>query len=303
MAFCKNYMRREESIGMKGVVKRIFSMIIVESVLLTICTGCAMDRKSPFFSMIETKHEKQDANAVLENFSEYVQNEDFTKFDYAYNQGKHIYQAECVTEIDAYRNEKNMVFCADTKDAEYYYNQKEGVLHCEIKSNVETNDLDGKQMKWSDFPFDTTMEKAYQMLSYLCEAKDYLYLEYEYKSLADWGCKNLLTLFYRECSNEGTEEWDNRTSEWKEQFGESTPYYVSVFCNDDGTKFNCISMVWYEENIRYTVTWNSYDAILQSERCVIRYEYDHGLRTDNVPALEEQRERLKNEMGNNLIYE
>lgn len=38
---------------------------------------------------------------------------------------------------------------------------------------------------------------------------------------------------------------------------------------------------------------NSHEQILQSERCVISYEYDHGLREDNVPAIGEQRERLK----------
>ena len=62
-------------------------------------------------------------------------------------------------------------------------------------------------------------------------------------------------------------------------------------------------MVWYEGALRYTVTWNSHEQILQSERCVIRYEYDHGLREDNVPAIEEQREWLKKELGDEPLYE
>ena len=266
------------------------------------CIGCNKARRSPFFSSIESKYDEQDAELVLENFCEYVQNTDFTEFDYAYSQEAHIYQEEVVTEIDAYRNEKYTVFCSDTPEAHYYYNQQDGILHCDMKVNGEISDLEEKKMEWSDFPFDSTMEKAYNMLSYLCESKDYLYLEYEEKTLSDWEYQKRLSMSYWDRYNKGVEDWDNRTPEWEEQFGECGPYSISVFCNDEGTKFNCISIIWYEGVIRYTVTWNSYDAILQSERCVIRYEYDNGLRSDNVPALEEQREELKKEIENNPLY-
>ena len=283
--------------------RRMLPIIVIGTVLLTICTGCEAEKKSPFFTIIETKYDEQDAEAVLENFREFVQNTDFTKFDYAYHQGEHKYQEEYVTEIDAYRNIYNTVFYADAKEAKYYYNEEEGILHCDTKGNEEASDLEGKEMGWTDFPFDTEMKKAYHMLSYLCDSKDYLHLEYERKALSQWNYLNRLSMDYWDRYNEGLEEWDNQTPEWIEQFGECGPYSISVFCNDDGTRFNSISMVWYEGALRYTVTWNSHEQILQSERCVIRYEYDHGLREDNVPAIEEQREWLKKELGDEPLYE
>ena len=177
------------------------------------------------------------------------------------------------------------------------------ILHCDVKTGGEVSDLEGLEMEWSDFPFDEEMEKAAAMLSYLCESKDYLQLDYEKKELGHWEYQNRLCLSYWEEHNGERETWDCRTPEWEEQFGECGPYSVAVFCNDDGTKFNAISMTWYEDDMRYTVTWNSYEEILQSDRCVIRYEYDHGLRTDNVPALDTQREQLKEEMGDCPLYE
>lgn len=288
---------------MKKNGKRLLGVVIIGIVLMTTCTGCVTERKSPFFSMIENEYEDSDAAIVLENFCEYVQNTDFTEFDYAYHQGEHKYQPEYVTQIDAYRNVKNAVFCANTKEAEYYYNKAEGLLHCDMKANGEISDLEGKQLEWAQLPFDEAMEKAYHMLAYLCDSKDYLQLEYEEKMLADWDCKNLLTISYSERRGKETQEWDNRTPEWEEQFGECGPYSIKVFCDDEGMKFLAISMTWYEGALRYTVTWNSYDEIIQSDRCVIRYEYEHGLRTDNVPRVEEQKEQLKKEIEENPLYD
>lgn len=276
---------------MKRIIKRTLSAIVAGSMIISVCTGCVLERKSPFFTMIETEHGDEEANAVLENFCEYVRDTDFTEFDYAYSQDTHNYQPGFVTKVNAYRNEKNTVFYAQEKETDYYYNAEDGILHC------ETGDLDGKQMEWSQFPFDKTAKKAYDMLSYLCETKDYLSVEYEGKALAHWNYKNRLSLSYWERD----EEWDHRTPEWEEKFGESGPYSIAAFCNEEGTGFNSISMSWYEGALRYTVTWNSYEEILQSDRCVIRYEYDHGLREDNVPALDEQREQLKEEID--FIYE
>jgi len=275
-------------------------VILTAIAVMTICAGCG---KSPFFSAIETEYENQDAEIVLENFCEYVQNTDFAEFDYKYEQGVHKYQPEYVTEAEAYRNLKHTVFYADTKEAEYYYNRAEGVLHCDMKSEDETSDLEGRQMAWEEFPFDETAEKAYRMLSYLCVAKDYLHLEYGRKSLAEWEYENQLSMSYWDCYNEGLEDWNNRTQEWEEQFGECAPYSVTAFCNEDGTKFNCITVTWYEGTVRYSVTWNSYDAILLSDRCVIRYEYDHGLRKDGVPSIDEQRNQLRAEMENGPYYD
>ena len=102
-------------------------------------------------------------------------------------------------------------------------------------------------------------------------------------------------------TNRGTLSGTGQTEEWTQHFGQAVPREIFVACNDDGTAWQSVVMRWMSPGDAARSA-GTVMTLLQSDRCVIRYEYRHGLRQDGVPLLEEQKEQLLREMGDHPYY-
>ena len=202
--------------------------------------------------------------------------------------------------MQAYRNRKQTVFQAEMSGGTFYYNQGEGILHCDTAEG--TGPWDGQACVWEDFPFDAVNQRGNEMLHTLLASGEFTDVVCEYVDAIDYDCKNMLRIYFWDHDKSGNPEWNGQTEEWTQHFGQAVPREIFVACNDDGTAWQSVVMRWDEPWGRCEVCWNSYDALLQSDRCVIRYEYRHGLRQDGVPSLEEQKEQLLREMGSHPYY-
>ena len=307
-----------ENTGKKAVV-----LLLLAAVMLLACTGCSvLGKKLTFFPGLEVDHGKEQAEDMAERFFSFVEETDFSAWDYGvtyeiYDETSYARSggetfdvpeewlsfgaaSESTGTVQAYRNLKRTVFQAEMSDGTYYYNQQEGMLHCDQGNG--TKEPEGKEVSWEELPFDEISAKANAMLHYLADSGDYLDVVYEYVSKADYEYKNMLRIYYWDHQKEGLPQWSDQGGQWADRFGQGEPWEIFVACSEDGSAYQAVVMRWDEPFGRCEVVWNSYDALLQSERCVIRYEYAHGLRPEGNQDLSRQREALLREMGEEPYY-
>ncbi len=284
---------------------RVLGLLLFAAAIF--CPGCGtLGDDLTFFPGYERTFGKTETEKTLKRFLAFAEQTDFSEWDYGVeyevSEGapEEISRKGMTGQVQAYRNRKQTVFQAEMSGGTFYYNRGEGILHCDTAEG--TGPWDGQACVWEDFPFDAVNQRGNEMLHTLLVSGEFTDVVCEYVDAIDYDCKNMLRIYFWDHDKSGNPEWNGQTEDWTQHFGQAVPREIFVACNDDGTAWQSVVMRWDKPWGRCEVCWNSYDALLQSDRCVIRYEYRHGLRQDGVPSLEEQKEQLLREMGDHPYY-
>ena len=154
------------------------------------CPGCgALGDGLTFFPGYERTFGKTETEETLKRFLAFAEQTDFSEWDYGveYEVGEgapeEISRKGMTGQVQAYRNRKQTVFQAEMSGGTFYYNQGEGILHCDTAEG--TGPWDGQACVWEDFPFDAVNQRGNEMLHTLLASGEFTDVVCEYEDAID----------------------------------------------------------------------------------------------------------------------
>ena len=137
-----------------------------------------------FFPGYERTFGEEETEGTLQRFLAFAEQTDFSEWDYGveYEVGEgapeEISRKGMTGQVQAYRNRKQTVFQAEMSGGTFYYNQGEGILHCDTAEG--TGPWDGQACVWEDFPFDAVNQRGNEMLHTLLASGEFTDVVCEY---------------------------------------------------------------------------------------------------------------------------
>ena len=85
--------------------------------------------------------------------------------------------------------------------------------------------------------------------------------------------------------------------EFNSKFPDTILWDIGAECDGKGRRFRAVTMTFTHDNMQTKISFDSFPDLVQSERRVIGYEYEHGLKGDSVPDNYTIQEQFREKYG------